>query len=257
MAKAEKIFINDELGSYTRTQIRRLKKADALEVIEAWFRQRYEDPVHRTPHDSGEGGYQYIYGGPYHARDVIDEQFYDLLPERWIDSVVEELEIEAHEWTETPSDDDYDDRRESFVLGSAAERDLRSHVVKRFDEVAAALADRPPNYGLIGHNNPPNAISAAEEVDLEELGTAISDIRGQLGQDIPSPDAIAPQLEKVTTLHDRLREAAIRKLDLATDEFAKEIGKSLAKLTFWGALLYTLGGAISWLESWLMSLGHS
>jgi hypothetical protein len=46
----------------------------AVNMIE-WFFSHYEDPAEGVPHDSGEGGYQYIFGGPYDAREVLEENF--------------------------------------------------------------------------------------------------------------------------------------------------------------------------------------
>ncbi len=42
-----------------------------------WFYEVYEDPAQNVPHDSSEGGYQYINGGPYHPSDVLSEEFPD------------------------------------------------------------------------------------------------------------------------------------------------------------------------------------
>jgi len=48
-----------------------------VEAMVEWFFENYEDPAQSVPHDSSEGGYQYIGGGPYEARDVLFEQFDD------------------------------------------------------------------------------------------------------------------------------------------------------------------------------------
>lgn len=48
-----------------------LKNADRdtqLGVMRTWFLQNYEDPAERTPYESREGGYIWIWGGPYEAR---------------------------------------------------------------------------------------------------------------------------------------------------------------------------------------------
>ena len=48
--------------------------------MEAWFRFRFEDPAHNTPYDSAEGGYIWVSGGPYGAREQIEEQFLGIVP---------------------------------------------------------------------------------------------------------------------------------------------------------------------------------
>ena len=79
-----------------------LTKADPdlqKEVMEVWFRARYEDPVHSCPHNSQEGGYQFIYGGPYEADEELQAQFSDLVAYEVIEELAEELENECSEWS--------------------------------------------------------------------------------------------------------------------------------------------------------------
>src|SRR5262249_3792943 len=47
--------------------IRGLADDDAAEAMVEWFRQNFEDPAESTPY---EGGYVYICGGPYAAREA-------------------------------------------------------------------------------------------------------------------------------------------------------------------------------------------
>lgn len=261
MARKPPIHIDDEHGSITRTQFRRLNKKEKLELMEAWFRHRYEDPVHRTPYESAEGGYQYIYGGPYSARDELSE-FEGLAPEALIEEVVDTLEQETTEWTETPDEDDYErepEREGPLEIGSEEELDLRKHLLNRIEELERQLKERPPSHGMMGHNNPPEAISDEEASDLDALSEAISEAKSELEKAAPVAENIVPQFEKATSISERLKAAALKKLDLATDEFAKsfggELGKSLGKLAFWGAVLTALGGALVWLQSWLQAVG--
>ena len=67
---------------------------DRQEIIDemvSWFFANYEDPVHEMPYIGKEGGYQYIRGGPYDAREVISDQFPDL-PESWHEAAVAKIE---------------------------------------------------------------------------------------------------------------------------------------------------------------------
>jgi hypothetical protein len=63
----------------------------AAKYITEWVLCNYEDPIHHTPYDSGEGGYQYINGGPYSVRDIVEEAFHGMFPG---DDVPEEI-VEA------------------------------------------------------------------------------------------------------------------------------------------------------------------
>lgn len=78
-------------------------------VMEAWFRKRFEDPAERTPYESAEGGYIWIWGGPYDAREELEAEFSGIVPEEVIDDLIEELEAECWQWAPTPSSSDYDD----------------------------------------------------------------------------------------------------------------------------------------------------
>lgn len=78
------------------------------EKIKHWFLQRYEDPAHNTPYDSGEGGYLYQWGGPYDARDVLHDEFRGEVEEEIIDEVADELEGISSDWERIPTLEDID-----------------------------------------------------------------------------------------------------------------------------------------------------
>ena len=254
--KKELIFINNEFGSISRTDFRRPKKAEKFEFMEAWFRHRYEDPVHRTPYESAEGGYQYIYGGPYDAREQLGEQFYDLVPESLIDEVANELENESYLWTETPKPEDYGaDEDELFVgLGSNDEGKFRAEVVRRLERLESALADRPNSRGLLGHNNPPEPLDEIADADLDELAVAAATIRAELSK--AEPDVVSViAAERVTVrFSERLQASLMRKLDLATDEFAKKIGEQAASIPFWYGVYEALHNFLPLFAAWIRAV---
>jgi hypothetical protein len=66
----------------------------AARYIAEWVRCNYEDPAENTPYDSAEGGYQYINGGPYSVREIVEEAFHgmfpgDNVPEEILDAVID------------------------------------------------------------------------------------------------------------------------------------------------------------------------
>ena len=79
------------------------------EVMRAWFFDNYEDPVHSLPYESREGGYIWVYGGPYDAGQVLRDLFEALASERIIERLAQELFGECPEWVEQAHliDDDY------------------------------------------------------------------------------------------------------------------------------------------------------
>ena len=72
--------------------------------LRGWFYSNFQDPVENCPHESREGGYQYIWGGPYDAREQIEGQFGGIVPDSIIDKVVEELNETCWEWSGMPED---------------------------------------------------------------------------------------------------------------------------------------------------------
>jgi hypothetical protein len=75
-----------------------LSVAEASELIKDWFFENFEDPVHSTPYESREGGYQYIWGGPYETGEVIRDVFANVASNEIIDAAIEAIEREGLEW---------------------------------------------------------------------------------------------------------------------------------------------------------------
>ena len=85
-------FTEDDLEiGVTRTQLRRMPREEQLRYMIYWFREYFEDPANQTPYNSDEGGYLYIWGGPYDANDQIGGEFGGFVP----DDVIEEAIREA------------------------------------------------------------------------------------------------------------------------------------------------------------------
>ena len=70
-----------------------------------WFLKRYEDPANNTPYESREGGYIYLYGGPYDARDELEDNFPD--NPSALDDAIEELEAISIDWAKKPTEEDF------------------------------------------------------------------------------------------------------------------------------------------------------
>lgn len=84
-------------------------KESLIEEMRDWFYKNFEDPAERTPYESAEGGYIWIWGGPYDAEEVLDEEFGNRVPRELIEQLVTELNYNCDEWAPTPSLEDYDD----------------------------------------------------------------------------------------------------------------------------------------------------
>jgi hypothetical protein len=111
MARKERYYSDDsdDFG-VTPSQLKRLGKARKREYMLHWFHRNFEDPARETPWNSKEGGYLYIWGGPYAADEVLHEEFGTLVTEKLIEDVAEEVQSEGiYDWA--PGRDHPDHRR--------------------------------------------------------------------------------------------------------------------------------------------------
>lgn len=70
-----------------------------IDLMMEWFRENFEDPANSLPYESREGGYQWIWGGPYDASEELHDAFPQAEDDE-IDTAVERLESNgANEWT--------------------------------------------------------------------------------------------------------------------------------------------------------------
>lgn len=84
-------------------------KDEQKEIMREWFFSKYENPAESCPYDGREGGYQYIYGGPYYAEDILNDEFINVFSEDVINELVDELNSECIEWSAIPTSDWYSD----------------------------------------------------------------------------------------------------------------------------------------------------
>jgi hypothetical protein len=231
-----------------------LSQDDAVEQITDWFLANFEDPANSTPYETAEGGYQYIWGGPYDARDVIENVFADTASEEMIAAAVEFLERTGHEWAPNdgriqPPDDDPPDIRDRDTL--------YANMLQRIADLERAL-DKVSAPG-IGHNCPPEPIeeAALAPTDQQDIRRLLAVLKKQLSTppaaDIPALEAEA---EKLDGYGKRIRSwLADRGNDFATEaakEAGKEAGKWAVRLALWGAivtLLTVYHAATAWLAA--------
>jgi hypothetical protein len=131
MSKSE-YWDEDLKTSYTAEEVQGFDLEAKKRIMEVWFRSNYEDPAERTPYESREGGYQWIWGGPYDANEVLGSEFSDIVDQELIDEVASELESECVEWAPTEKPSDYEDTTVNLV---------KSLVLFRFDAFAEAFVN--------------------------------------------------------------------------------------------------------------------
>ena len=102
--------------------LREMETDEQVDVMRRWFNDNYEDPVHSRIYISREGGYQYYFGEPYSADEVLFDEFDQIVPEKVIRNLAGELEGIAWEWVSTRPIDELDTYRMEAVLSNTAPR---------------------------------------------------------------------------------------------------------------------------------------
>ncbi|HCH2130082.1 TPA: DUF4935 domain-containing protein [Vibrio parahaemolyticus] len=82
-------------GNYT--------EVEAIQTMKGWFYARFKNPVECCPFESKEGGYQYIWGGPFDAEEELFNEFSGDIDERYIMKAVNEIEEDCTEWSGYPT----------------------------------------------------------------------------------------------------------------------------------------------------------
>ncbi|WP_188064120.1 hypothetical protein [Sphingobium sp. KCTC 72723] len=182
---------------------------EAVETMVGWFHENYEDPAQETPYESAEGGYQYIWGGPYDAEEEISGAFPDA-PEDLISRAIEEVqsdglydwapngrriqEVEPDEEEEEEPDVDLSERLNA--LGAQLDR-IEQHI--------AYWRDRPAG---MGHNAPPTEFQITpEDSDLVEAAESVAEVRAELAKQDRETQA---DLEVVQRAESRFKKLADR-----------------------------------------------
>lgn len=256
-----------------------LTKSTIVMYLLEWFHHFYEDPANETSHESREGGFQYLKGGPYFAEEELRAEFEGIVSEQAIMEAVQELQSMGPEWAPSPRHPDsiafHEDgdaiwgkpdpfpfeRLEELAaggakrnLGSAEELAIRSGILEQIAALRAELP-KPPSHGGFGHNQPPEELEMSE-ADIDRTKETLTSIEKELASSEPDVELVAKQasfLKGVVSW-------AAGKLDKTLDEFCKAFGSTLGKaagvaipvLPFWQQLVGLLGGLKDWL---LLALG--
>jgi hypothetical protein len=105
-AEPEREFELPNGGSITLSKLRRAKHDIQVAVMRKWFYANFEDPAESTPYDSAEGGYQYIWGGPFDAHEELEGEFGGIVPDEVIKELADELSAIAFYWSGNSSASD-------------------------------------------------------------------------------------------------------------------------------------------------------
>lgn len=81
-----------------------------IDEMRKWFLARYCDPAEATPFESAEGGYMWIWGGPYEPLEELEDRFGQLVEFEIIERLAVDLRHEVGwEWASVRREEDYGD----------------------------------------------------------------------------------------------------------------------------------------------------
>lgn len=137
-----------------KVSIRSLKykrKADQIKAMQDWFYKNYEDPANACPYESRSGGYQYIYGGPYDASEVLREMFEPYVKLGYIDELAEDLNGECYEWSGNSENIDwYDSDLFDAVISSSEPFNKFLENIEKIKTIAKVEHDNRQKSHLLG-----------------------------------------------------------------------------------------------------------
>lgn len=214
----KRYFTVEDYNGLTPSQLKRASKADQIRYMKSWFWTYYEDPSASMPHISAEGGFQYIWGGPYDAMDELFNEFDGIVPENRIREAAESVQSDGtYDWAPSPEHPNRRADREEFQagdelpeespedrladvvqmlengtrpsFGAADELSQRNEILDRFAIVEAEIAKlNPKRPAPRNHNNPPELIRDEIDEQLDELTKAVNEVKVQMAQG--NPDAL-------------------------------------------------------------------
>jgi hypothetical protein len=147
---------NDETPSVTidgteihLSDFKKMSREEQIETMRAWFLESYEDPVERTPYESREGGYIYIWGGPYYAHDELSV-FWGYVPDDAIEELAHDLSMDCPEWTSSEKPSDYEDGYLALILSDNEYFKSFNNSIGNIKEILEANVDGTAQTHLFG-----------------------------------------------------------------------------------------------------------
>ena len=246
-----------------------------------WFGRNFEDPANETPHSSADGGYQYVWGGPYDALEQLGDEFGDLVSQKRLEEAVSVVERDGIvDWAPGPAHPDHQLSAEEWEaeehpdvipdldkivgeieagaqmrFGDSYELAERNIVAENIAILRQALEEHRPAHGGIGHNMPPGGSDEALE-KATEIAAAAESISEEINK--PEPDALAVG-RSAQTLKGIVGWAA-EKADMAVDEFMKTLAKGIAAAVvvglvgIWADVLQAVQSVVSAATNWLSTI---
>lgn len=97
--KDREYLFSGSLVGISASALKHTDEQTQIEVMHAWFLQNFERPEEHTPYESKEGGYIYIWGGPYDPEEELMREFEDIVSSETIKKISEEFTEISPDWS--------------------------------------------------------------------------------------------------------------------------------------------------------------
>lgn len=161
-----------------------------------------------------------------------------------------------------PADDEIDfndlaSPERAHHLGSAAEQAQRRTVLDRLTALEREIEAIKPQLGMMGHNNPPEALAPDPEILAGEISDAAATIRTELAEEQPDVVAVARGVSALQRIWKMLRAARDEagKFAGAVKEKARDKAAELVVAAVGGGALYG-HQIVDALQSTVAAIGH-
>jgi hypothetical protein len=210
-----------------------LSEKEAIALMKQWFFENFEDPANDTPYEGKEGGYIYVWGGPYSAMEELYDAFDGTVADELIEKATHEIEAYGFDWVASANrffyaEDEPDEEAEET-------QSPHQHLLEKVADLEKKLDRLESAWGKIGHNNPPSNIDEATYTvaDAKQLRIAITIIQSQ-------PESLPAVTDEVKTATDIIQKqenrlaAYVKKLaDTFVMSATAEAGKKSVQLAAW------------------------
>lgn len=225
-------------------------REDMKEQITDWFHENFEDPIDNMPRNPETGSFDWIWGGPFDAREEIEDAFIGVDSEI-LDEVIEEIEFGGREWAP------HSDRVIVVDTQQAKYDDLQ----RRIAELETILETVRPTPSAIGGNNPPETIGLPPygEEDDEELREALAVLKRPIGVLSADVQGFVSATSKVRTKSEMVKDFLARHGETFAESFSDQLGKRVADsitIASWLKLSVALYAVYEAAQSFVASIGQ-
>lgn len=253
----------DNPHGWNSEDLESLDRETQTDILEAWFHRNFEDPAENTPHDSSEGGYQWIWGGPHDAEEELQCEFAPLgVSDEVIGEVVEEVTrdglflwaptYDRHEWEDPAAEDWFPLPLDGAVFLYPPEEELsRQNVLERVEALEQRLASLEGNPPVVGSNESPWATERPpfSTDDYSSIVRAAEHIRRQGEAVEPDQDLLNEEASQLKALAVSLGHWLRDRLTAGADAFMKVIGAAAAAalLGLYEELVHVCQAVVHWI----------